>query len=236
MQDMTPLRSISLCKNINNTLNSPLLTPTCKIVSYKKYTIPQLNSREWFDKASEFYRQYWTHLNSVDNNRFLRYLPRSLKGLSILDIGAGDGRVFEHFKNSEFQRYIALDISQKMLDHFRSSQIEKICTDCSEHIPLESESMDLALGFFFFEYINTLHDFFDEMQRILKPWGTFVATYFYQRNAFVRGHGDEAFKIAREGHTYDDIKKAAEYAFFHIEETPILDQGRTVGYIYVFTK
>ena len=34
----------------------------------------------------------------------------------------------------------------------------------------------------------------------------------------------------------NDIKKAAEYAFFHIEETPILDQGRTVGYIYVFTK
>ena len=36
--------------------------------------------------------------------------------------------------------------------------------------------------------------------------------------------------------TYDDIKKAAEYAFFSIEEAPIIDQGRTVGYIYVFTK
>ena len=205
-------------------------------MSYKKYTIPQLDSTAGFDKASEFYRQYRSHLDSVDNNRFLRYLPRSLKGLSILDIGAGDGRVFEHFKNSEFKQYIALDISQKMLDHFRSSQIEKICADGSEHLPLESESMDLALGFFFFEYINTLYEFFEELNRVLKPGGTFVASYFYQRNAFVRGHGDEAFKIAKEPHTYDDIKKAAEYAFFSIEEAPIVDQGRTVGYIYVFTK
>lgn len=101
-------------------------------MSYKKYSIPQYESKTGFDKASEFYRSYRTHLNSVDNNRFLRYLPRSLKGLTILDIGAGDGRVFEHFKNSEFGRYIARDISQGMLDKFRSSQIEKICADCSE--------------------------------------------------------------------------------------------------------
>ena len=138
-------------------------------MSYNKYSIPQFDSKTGFDKASKLYRQYWSHLNSVDNNRFLRHLPRSLKGLSIADIGAGDGRVFDHFKNSEFQSYTALDISQLMLDQFRSSQVEKICADCSEYIPLESESTDLALGFFFFEYINTLSEFFEEVQRILKP-------------------------------------------------------------------
>ncbi len=205
-------------------------------MSYKKYSIPQLDSKAGFNKASEFYRQYRNHLDTVDSNRFLRYLPRSLKGLSILDIWSGDGRIFEHFKNSEFASYTAIDISQKMLDKFRSSQIEKICADCSEQIPLEDESIDLAMAFFFFEYITTLYGFFEEVYRILKPWGTFVATYFYQRNAFVRWHGDDAFKIAREPHTYEDIKKAAEYAFFSIEETSIIDQGRTVGYIYIFSK
>lgn len=205
-------------------------------MSYNKYSIPQFDSKTGFDKASKLYRQYWSHLNSVDNNRFLRHLPRSLKGLSIADIGAGDGRVFDHFKNSEFQSYTALDISQLILDQFRSSQVEKICADCSEYIPLESESTDLALGFFFFEYINTLSEFFEEVQRILKPGWTFVATYFYQRNAFVRWHGDEAFKIQREPHTYDDIKKAAEYAFFSVEETPLTEQGKTLWNIYVFTK
>lgn len=205
-------------------------------MSYKKFTIPQLDSTTGFDKASDFYRQYRKHLDSVDSNRFLRYLPRWLKWLSILDIGAGDGRIFEHFKNSEFKDYFALDISQHMLDKFRSSQIQKICADCSEYIPLEDESIDLALAFFFLEYINTLYGFFEEVYRVLKKWGSFVATYFYQRNSFVRWHGDDSFKIAREIHTYDDIKKAAEYAFFSIEETPIMDAWRIVGYIYVFYK
>ena len=123
-----------------------------------------------------------------------------------------------------------------MLDHFRSSQVEKICTDGSEIIPLEDESIDLALAFFFFEYINTLQDFFQEVSRVLKTWGSFVATYFYQRNTFVFWHGDDAFKIQKEPHTYDDIRKAAEYAFFTIEETPIIDQHKTLWYIYVFTK
>ena len=137
-------------------------------MSYRKYSVPQLTSKLGFDQASVFYKQYWDHLNSVDSNRFLRHLPRSLHNLSILDIGAGDGRIFEHFKKSEFSRYIALDISQKMLDHFRSSQVEKICADGSEIIPLEDESIDLALAFFFFEYINTLQDFFQEVSRVLK--------------------------------------------------------------------
>lgn len=154
-------------------------------MSYRKYSVPQLTSKIGFDKASSFYKQYWDHLNSVDSNRFLRHLPRSLKEITILDIGAGDGRVFEHFKKSEFSRYIALDISQKMLDQFRSSQVEKICADSSEHIPLDDDSIDLALSFFFFEYINTLQDFFQEVYRVLKPGGSFVATYFYQRNTFV---------------------------------------------------
>lgn len=154
-------------------------------MSYRKHSVPQLTSAIGFDKASVFYKQYWDHLTSVDGDRFLRYLPRSLKGISILDIGAGDGRIFEHFKNSEFGRYIALDISQKMLDHFRASQVEKICTDASENMPLDDESIDLALAFFFFEYMNSLQEFFQEVYRVLKPGGTFVATYFYQRNSFV---------------------------------------------------
>lgn len=154
-------------------------------MSYNKYTIPQFDSKTGFDKAAKDYHTYRTHLNSVDHNRFLRFLPRSLNDKVILDIGAGDGRIFEHFKNIDFARYIALDISEDMLKLFRSSQIEKTCTDCSENIPLDDESVDLALAFFFFEYITTLESFFEEVYRVLKSGGTFVATYFYQRHAFV---------------------------------------------------
>jgi ubiquinone/menaquinone biosynthesis C-methylase UbiE len=154
-------------------------------VSYRKFTTPQLDSKTGFNKAAKDYHTYRNHLNSVDQNRFLRFLPRSLNDKVILDIGSGDGRIFEHFKNIEFGRYIALDISEDMLRLFRASQIEKICANCSEYIPLDDDSVDLALAFFLFEYITTLQDFFEEVYRVLKPGGTFVATYFYQRNSFV---------------------------------------------------
>lgn len=154
-------------------------------MSYKKYSIPQLDSKTGFDKASAYYHTYRSHLNSVDKNQFLRYLPRSLHNLTILDIGAGDGRVFEHFRNSDYQEYIALDISDKMLAKFHSSQVTKICADASEHIPLADNSIDLALSFFFFEYVPDLYSFFEELYRVMKPGATLVATYFYQRNAFV---------------------------------------------------
>ncbi len=205
-------------------------------MSYRKFTTPQLDSKTGFDKASKDYHTYRKHLNSIDNNRFLRFLPRDLANKVILDIWSGDGRIFEHFKNSNFARYIALDISEEMLKLFRSSQIEKICADCTEPLPLESDSVDLAMAFFLFEYITNLEWFFEEVHRVLKPGGTFVATYFYQRNAFVFWHGDDSFKVAREPHTYDQIRSAAEYGFFSVEEVPLIDQHKTMGNIYVFTK
>lgn len=222
---------IEKLNNIKNLLFSILI-----IVSYRKFTTPQLDSKIGFNKAAKDYNTYREHLNSIDNNRFLRFLPRDIKGKNILDIWAGDGRIFEHFKNSNFNSYTAIDIAEEMLHSFRSSQIKKICADCSEHIPLDNESIDLALSFFFFEYITTLQEFFEEVYRVLTPGGTFVATYFYQRNSFVWWHGDDSFKIAREPHTYDQIQKAAEYAFFSVECKPIIDQYKTLGNIYVFTK
>jgi ubiquinone/menaquinone biosynthesis C-methylase UbiE len=205
-------------------------------MSYRKFTTPQLDSKTAFNKASKNYHTYRNHLNSVDKNRFLRFLPRSLKDKVIVDIGAGDGRIFEHFKNTDFKDYIAIDIAEDMLKLFRSSQVKKICNDCSEVISLDDQSVDLVMAFFFFEYITTLKEFFEEAYRILKPWGTFVATYFYQRNAFVWWHWDDSFKVAREPHTYDQIEKAAEYAFFSVEAVPVIEQHKTLWYIYVFSK
>lgn len=205
-------------------------------MSYRKFSTPQLDSKTGFDKASKEYHTYRKHLNSVDNNRFLRFLPRDLKNKVIVDLWSGDWRIFEHFKNSGFSRYIAVDISEEMLKLFRSSQVEKICADCTEYLPLESDSVDLIMAFFLFEYVVDLTNLFEQAHRILKSWWTFVATYFYQRNAFVFWHGDDSFKIAREPHTYDQIVKAAEYAFFSVEEVPLIEQHKTLGNIYVFTK
>lgn len=206
-------------------------------MSYQKQNImPVLEVKEWFDKAAKEYRQYWSLLDSVDNNRFLRFLPRNLQHLTILDIGAGDGRVFEHFKNTWYHNYIAVDISQKMLDRFQSSAVIKYCADVEESIPVWDATTDLALAFFVIEYIADLYYFFAELSRVLKPWATCVASYFFQRHAFIFGHAEDSFKIERFPHTYEDIQAAAEYSFLQVDAGAVTDQGKIIWYIYEFKK
>ncbi len=208
-----------------------------KFMSYDKQSlIPVLEVKEGFDKSAHDYKQYRTLLNSVDNNRFLRFLPRELRWLNILDLWAGDGRIFEHIKNTEYNEYIALDISQKMLDRFQSHSITKICSDCEEDFPIESESIDLVLVFFVIEYIADIEHFFNEISRILRTWWKCIASYSYQRHAFVFWHGEESFKIERFSHRYDQIEAAAENAFLSIDSLPLPNGGKNVWYIYEFKK
>lgn len=206
-------------------------------MSYDKQSLmPVLSVRKWFDRVAKEYRQYRSHLTSVDHNQYKRFLPRDLTGYRILDLGAGDGRIFEHFKNLSYDEYIALDISPKMLDRFQSSAITKIIADSEEWIPCDDESIDLICMFFFIEYIADINYLFQELSRILKSWATCVATYFHQRHSFVFWHAEDAYKIERYSHTYEQIITAASDAFLEIEEFPIIESGKMVWYIYEFKK
>ena len=206
-------------------------------MSYDKQSIvPVMDAKTWFDKVAKEYHQYRKLLSSVDSNRFLRFLPRSLRDLTILDLGAGDGRIFEHFKNTQYKEYIALDISQGMLDRFQSSSITKICADAEERIPLSDESVDVVCVFFVIEYIADLQQFFLEISRVLKSGWVCVASYFHQRNSFVFGHGENRLKVERFPHSYDVVEEAVEYSFLSIDKMPIISADKQVWYIYEFKK
>ena len=155
-------------------------------MSYQKQNIlPVLSAEEGFDKAAKTYHQYRDHLTSVDHNQYKRFLPRDLTNKVILDLGAGDGRIYDHFKPIDYKAYLALDISQKMLDRFQSSAIEKIVADAEEDFPLDDNSVDLVCMFFFLEYIEDLQHLFLEIARVLVAGGVAVATYSHQKNGFV---------------------------------------------------
>lgn len=206
-------------------------------MSYDRQSIvPVLDAKTGFDRAAKTYNQYRTHLNSVDSNRFVRFLPRDLRDLTILDLWAGDGRIFDQFKNTGYAEYIALDISQGMLDRFQSSTVTKVCADIDELIPLEDNSVDLICMFFVIEYISDIQHLFLEIARILKPGGTCVASYFHQRHAFTFGHAEDHFKIERFPYTYEEIQDAANYAFLTVDDMSISGEEKVVWYIYEFKK
>jgi ubiquinone/menaquinone biosynthesis C-methylase UbiE len=100
----------------------------------------------------------------------LTLLPREGRRLDLVDLGAGDGRVYKLLKNKkyEFSSFTACDISEKFLQK-HPGKIKKIICDLEEKLPLENGSIDLAFSFFVLEHIANLNTLFEEMERILRP-------------------------------------------------------------------
>lgn len=69
-------------------------------MSYKKPVLPVLDVQEGYTRAAPQYSRYHSHLNSFDKGVFRRMLPRSLQDANILELGAGDGRVFSYLRDS----------------------------------------------------------------------------------------------------------------------------------------
>lgn len=134
-------------------------------------------------------------MTSFDHNIFTRFLPRDVSQCDILDIGAGDGRVYDYFQDRRFRSYTAMDISPAMLAQLRASNVTKVVADMNEIWPFADASYDVLLSFFALEYVTDLQDFFAQAYRVMRQDAIFVFSYFYQRREFVFGHADEQYKI-----------------------------------------
>ncbi|BEP28172.1 methyltransferase domain-containing protein [Helicovermis profundi] len=70
-----------------------------------------------------FNEQYENWVNSVDKNK-LRIMEQSIELLrigkqdSVLDVACGIGVLYPLLRNIPIRRYIAIDISEKMLEEF----------------------------------------------------------------------------------------------------------------------
>jgi hypothetical protein len=45
-----------------------------------------------------------------------RFLPRATEDLDVIDLGAGDGRLYKYFDNVILNSYTACDIAEKLLN------------------------------------------------------------------------------------------------------------------------
>lgn len=61
------------------------------------------------------YRKYRPHLNSFYSIDFNRFVPRERPDFRILDLGAGDGRMYEQLKKLNPSDYIACDCAKELL-------------------------------------------------------------------------------------------------------------------------
>jgi len=179
-------------------------------------------SSEGYDKYASLYDQKSDFLNSFEQGA-IENLVGDLSGKSLLDAGAGTGRVLDILKNKNMlikaMSVSAIDISKGMLDVLRSKH-PKVAIEQgdAQNMPYKDGTFDIVIAAFVIVHLKSLEKFFDEVWRVLKPNGIFILTNVNQRKPpkLITKTGEE---IVIESH-YNIPKHVIaglENSFFKIE-------------------
>ena len=204
-------------------------------MSYRKTKIPVVSSKEGYNDAAALYKSFHKELATYDKGLFQRFLPREITGMSVLDIGAGDSRLYKYFMDRQV-RYVAMDVAERLLKR-SPSRVEKVVADAEEVWPFEEETFDIELCFFVLLHISDIRHFFKEAYRTLRSGGKIIVLQNYQRRSYeFELPGKKKYKIEDRSHSHNEIMKAGEKAFFTWEYLPLVEKENQIGMLYCFTK
>ena len=189
------------------------------------------------------YGAYHKHLDSFEKGVFVKFLPKDKKDLQIIDLGAGDGRLYKFLAPLKPARYVACDIAEQLLKRHplqiggqAGVNVEKIVCDLEDTLPFDDELFDLATSFFVLEHIEDIDSLFGEVYRILKSWWVWIIGHFMQRREFVWKKDKDQFRIEFYNHRIQDLEKLLKKNFFDLHVLPIREEGSTIGHIIVCKK
>jgi len=205
-------------------------------MSYNQKHILIHDPKTGYNSIADQYQAYHKHLDSFEKGVFIKFLPRDKKNLQIIDLGAGDGRLYKFLTPLKPIRYVACDIAEKLLKRHPGGNIEKVVCDLEDTLPFDDESFDIATSFFVLEHIGDVDSLFGEVYRILKSWWVFIIGHFIQRREFIRKKDKDQFRIKFFNHRIQDLEKIATKNFFDLHVVPIREEGNIIGHILVCTK
>ncbi|MDD2537581.1 MAG: class I SAM-dependent methyltransferase [Candidatus Absconditabacteria bacterium] len=190
--------------------------------------------QEGYDLVAKQYKDYHKHLDTFYHINFLKFLPRKSE-FSIIDLGAGDGRMYKELSIIPHSTYVACDISREMLlNHPKGPQ--HLVANLEEKLPLDDESFDIAVCFFTLEHIEKSEEFLAECYRILKDGGKLFIGHFFQRREFKRSAKNRNFKIKQYKRETADIVEEATFAGFTTEVLPLYDKADYNGDLIICEK
>lgn len=175
-----------------------------------------------YNKTKDEYRKYRSHLNSFYSLDFNRFVPRERNDYRVLDLWAGDWRMYEQLKKINPDGYVACDCAKELLSK-HPWRVKKVVCDLEKNWPFEDESFDLLSAFFLLEHIEDIEHFFLESNRILKPKGQLLIGHFLQRRLFMWSINWERFKIQQFPHTIENLEQEAKNAWFMTWILPLRD-------------
>ncbi len=186
-------------------------------------------TKDWYNIIAKDYKKFYKHLDSFDNSSWIKYLPRNFDNKIIVDLWAGDWRIYKKIKkyvdNCSNCEFWAVDISEEMLSlHPKTSKIIKKIVDLNNDWNLGKEIADLVLWFFVLEHIEDLHKFSYELNNLLKFGWVAIFWYFLQRRSVVFKNNWEEFKIFRNYWNIEEIVSSFEYEFLKVNLFEVVDK------------
>lgn len=109
-----------------------------------------------------------------------RYLYRKaglIKKERVLDAGCGTGTITNEISEAISGEVIGVDRKPDLIEFARGEfpDIEFVAADCAS-LPFPSGSFDLVVSHFFLMWVESPERIIDEITRVLKPDGIFIAT------------------------------------------------------------
>lgn len=132
-----------------------------ELIEYKEMEKIE-NNHAWFVAKRNFVKTVLEKYNLLGKN------------LRVLDIGCGTGAIMEFFKKAGFKAF-GVDMSEVALDYCRQKGLE-VALGTAEQTNQADESFDLAVSFDVLEHVAEDQKAVDEIWRILKPGGWFIAS------------------------------------------------------------
>ena len=138
--------------------------------------------KEWNQIYTKFYKsnQRGTIGGEINDIGYSILKEIDLENKNILEIGAGDIRHFNFWKDQKPNNYILADVSNKMMEiaenKLKENKIkyEKLLLTKKKELPLNNESIDIVISFYSLEHIFPLEEYLKDISRILKKDGLLI--------------------------------------------------------------
>ncbi len=180
-------------------------------MSYQHEHIPYYDPLDGYSRIASLFSQYHKQLTKRDGNAIRQYLPRTLKGLSVLDLGWGDGRRAKQLATAWVEKRTIIDGTQGLLDR-APWRTETICSNFLNPLPIADESYDLIIVYVCCFALEWVEDLFIEARRCIKPWWRMLMVHHHERRPFVHDTWVEQFKIKTWHWPWNQITEALEEA------------------------
>lgn len=134
--------------------------------------------------------QKWEQIIAGDHSMPLDELMEAadVAGKVVLDVGAGTGILVESGLKAGASAWIALDLSEKMLDILKTKFSDALENDILDtlhgdihHLPLDDESVDRVICHNAYPHFHSPEVALGEIYRVLKPAGILVISHYSGR-------------------------------------------------------